>query len=153
MVDDPDVRPDTLPDAALPHRSLRIEARVHDVVERRLRGRGWAPQVFAHTGYAGPTWARVLGRVLLVPPSGSPRPREDGRGWRRFVTASAGDVPVTIRIGSTTHVVSSGHDGSLDVLLPTRLEPGWATALLSVDGAEPVAAKLRVVGPSTRLGV
>jgi phosphatidate phosphatase APP1 len=69
------------------------------------------------------------------------------------VTASAGEVPVTIRIGDRTHVVASGRDGYLDVRLPADLEPGWATALLSVGDAEPVAAALRVVGPSTRLGV
>ena len=148
------MRPDAAQkDAALPHRSVRIEARVHAVVERNLRSRGWSPRVFAHTGYAGTTWARVLGRVLLVPPGGPRQAREDRRGWRRFVTTSAGDIPVTVRIGAETHVVTSGHDGYLDVLLPAELEPGWATALLSVGDAEPVAATLRVVGPTTRVGM
>ena len=140
-------------DRGLPHRSVRIEARVHAVVERNLRSRGWSPRVFAHTGYAGTTWARVLGRVLLVPPGGPRRVREDRRGWRRFVTTSAGDIPVTVRIGTESHVVPSGHDGYLDVLLPAQLEPGWTTVQLSVGDAEPVAATVRVVGPTTKLGV
>ncbi len=146
-------RPDAAQKRAQPHRSVRIEARVHAVVEGNLRSRGWSPRVFAHTGYAGTTWARVLGRVLLVPPGGPRQAREDRRGWRRFVTTSAGDIPVTVRIGAETHVVPSGRDGYLDVLLPAELEPGWTTALLSVGDDEPVAAKLRVVGPTTRVGL
>ena len=157
MTDGQDASRDAALEAAretgLPHRSVQIEARVHTVVERNLRSRGWSPRVFPHTGYAGTTWARVLGRVLLVPPGGPRQAREDGRGWRRFVTTSAGGIPVTIRLGTETHVVTSGHDGYLDVLLAAELEPGWATALLSVGDAEPVAASLRVVGPATRLGM
>ena len=147
-------RPGTMPGTVHCRTGLcQIEARVHTVVERNLRARGWSPRVFPHTGYAGATWARVLGRVLLVPPGGPRQAREDRRGWRRFVTTSAGGIPVTVCIGTETHVVTSGHDGYLDVLLPAELEPSWATALLSVGDAEPVAASLRVVGPATQLGM
>ena len=153
MTDGQDAARDDAQIGAPPHRSVRIEARVHAVVERNLRSRGWAPRILPHTGYAGTTWARVLGRVLLVPPGAPRRTREDGRGWRRFVTTSAGNIPVTVRLGDETHLVTSGHDGYVDVLLPAQLEPGWATALLSVGDGDPVAASLRVVGPETRVGM
>jgi len=138
-----------------PHRAARIEQRVHALVERRLHAQGWTPRVVPYVGYGGDGWVRVLARVLLMPP-GSPRSvRTDGRGWRRFVSASAADVPVTVRVGADTHVVPSSRDGYLDVRLETTdpLTPGWDRALLSVADAAPVEAPLRVIGASTGLGL
>ena len=140
-----------------PHRAARLEDRLHALVERRLPAQGWTPRVVPYVGYGGPGWVRVLARVLLMPP-GSPRTtRTDGRGWRRFVSASASGVPVTVVVGGETHVVASNRDGYLDVRLEVRgLEPGWTRALLSVGDrgdADPVEAPLRVVGPRTTLGL
>lgn len=137
------------------HRASRIEQRIHAVVEQRLHAQGWTPRVVPYVGYGGPGWVRVLARVLLMPP-GSPRSlRTDGRGWRRFVSAYAGGVPVSVSVGGETHVVPSTRDGYVDVRLevPARLDPGWTHALLSVADAEPVEAPLRVVGPETTLGL
>lgn len=136
------------------HRAARIERRIHALVERRLHTQGWTPRVVPYVGYGGAGWVRILARVLLMPP-GSPRSlRTDGRGWRRFVSTSASDVPVTVRIGGHTHVVPSTQDGYVDVRLDVSgLEPGWTHALLSVADAEPVEAPLRVVGPSTTVGL
>jgi phosphatidate phosphatase APP1 len=138
-----------------PHRAARIEERLHAVVERRLHAQGWTPRVVPCVGYGGRGWVRVLARVLLMPP-GSPRSvRTDGRGWRRFVSASAAGVRVTVRIGAETHVVPTSRDGYVDVRLEVAepLDPGWTHARLSVADAEPVAAPLRVVGPGTTLGL
>lgn len=137
-----------------PHRAARVEQRIHALVERRLHAQGWTPRVVPYVGYGGSGWVRVLARVLLMPP-GSPRSvRTDGRGWRRFVSASASGVPVTVRVGGLTHVVPSTRDGYVDVRLEVPgLDPGWTNALLSVADAEPVRAPLRIVGPATTLGL
>ena len=133
--------------------AVRIEARAHAILERHLRGRGWTPRLVPHTGYGGDGWARVLARVVLARPGSTRHEVADGRGWRRFVPPSAVDVPVTIELAGATHEVRSDRDGYVDVRLPAELEPGWATARLSVGGTDPVAAPLRIVGPETRLGL
>lgn len=135
------------------HPALRWESRGHAVLERGLRGRGWRPRVVAIPGYGADGWVRVMARVLLTPAAASPSVLVDGRGWRRFVSASAAGVPVTVRIGGATHVVPSDYEGYVDARLPSDLPPGWGTALLSVGDEEPVEAPLRVVGPTTRLGL
>lgn len=145
-----------------PHRASRLERRVHGVVEHQLDSRGWTPRVVPFTGYgstgastgaAGDGWVRVLARVLLAPP-GTPRAaRTDGRGWRRFVSASAAGVAVTIEVAGRSHTVTSGPDGYVDVRLDADLEPGWTTVALRVADADAVHAPVRVVGPATTLGL
>lgn len=135
------------------HRVSRWERRVHGVIEHQLGSRGWTPRVVPFTGYGTDGWVRVLGRVLLAPP-GTPRAsRSDGRGWRRFVSASAAGVPLTIEVSGHTHTVTSGPDGYVDVRLDAALAPGWGTASLRVGDAAPVSAPLRIVGPDTTLGL
>jgi phosphatidate phosphatase APP1 len=125
---------------------------VNAAVGRALRGRGWVPRVLPLTGYGADGWVRVLARVLLAPP-GTPREALDARGWRHFLTPSASGVPVTVRLGETTHVVTTDYDGYVDVRLPGDLPPGWQSATLTVGDRRPVEAPLRVVGPETRLGL
>jgi len=48
------------------HRAARIEDALHEIVERRLRQRGWQPVITAYTGYGAPGWARVMARVVLT---------------------------------------------------------------------------------------
>lgn len=144
-----------------PHRASRIEGRLHTVIDRRLTSRGWVPVVVPATGYGGDGWVRVLARVLLRPPERRDSPREDSRGWRRFVTASTSGVAVTVRVGETTHVVHSDRDGYLDVRLPADLPTGWTSVWLSLGeghgegegGGEEREAPIHVVGPRTRLGL
>ena len=135
------------------HRASRIEARVSAVVARALRRRGWRPAVVPHVGYGAEDWVRVLARVLLVPPGSSRVGVEDARGWRRFVTAEAPGTPVTVRVGSRTHHLTSDREGYLDQRVDSDLGPGWSSVTLAVEDAEPVAAPVHVVGPGTRLGV
>lgn len=135
------------------HLAARVEERVRDLVEPVLRRRGWHPVVVPAVGYGGEGWVRILARVLLAPPWSTGQDREDGRGWRRFVSTEVSQALVTVRVGGHTHEVMSEGDGYVDAVVDSDLEPGWGTAEFSVEGQEPVPAPVRVVGPDTRLGL
>lgn len=136
-----------------PHAAARVEARLHMVLDRWLRARSWRPGVTPYVGYGGEGWVRVLARVLLEP-SGQPHAEDQGgRGWRRFVCASSADVPVTIRLGDRTHLVTSDRDGYVDVRVHCDLEPGWHTAPLSTPDAGPVDVPVRIVPSGPQVGV
>ena len=81
------------------HRVARIEDRWHNLLERWLRRRGWSPRVIAYTGYGADGWVRVMARVLLAPPDTRAGELRLGRGWRRFFSASASGVTVTVDVG------------------------------------------------------
>ena len=138
-----------------PHRAARVQARYHGLLENTLTGRGWAPRLVAYAGYGTTSWVRVLARVLLAPVGETPRTGPtDLRGWRRFLSASAVGVPVTVTIGDTAHDVVSDRDGYVDVRLPAALEPGWrSVSVRSTDEPGPGPRPVRVVGPGTRLGL
>ena len=136
-----------------PRRTAVVEARARAFLDQQLRRRGWTPAVVPHVAYGGDGWVRALARVVLVPP-GSPRsPREDGRGWRRFITTPAEGIPVTVRVGNHVHHLASERQGYVDVRLASDLEPGWREATYSVEGADPVEGAVHVVGPTARVGV
>lgn len=46
-----------------PHAAARVEARLHMVLDRWLRARGWRPGVTPYVGYGADGWVRVLARV------------------------------------------------------------------------------------------
>jgi phosphatidate phosphatase APP1 len=135
------------------HRAARLEDRVHALLERWLRRRGWAPRVLAFTGYGADGWVRVFARVLLAPPGTRPREVRLGRGWRRFLTATATGVAVTVDVAGRRHEVSSDRGGYVDAVLAADLPPGWAEARLTVQGSPPSTAQVRVVAPGGGLGV
>ena len=135
------------------HRAARAEDRLHVAVERWLRRRGWRPRVIAFTGYGTEGWVRVLARVLLAPPDTGTGEIQLGRGWRRFLTATAADVPVTVRVGGREHQVVSGRGGYVDAVLGADLAPGWAEAELRADGSWPTVARIRVVDPTAQVAV
>jgi phosphatidate phosphatase APP1 len=135
------------------HRAARFEDRVHAGVERWLRRRGWRPTVLAFTGYGVEGWVRVLARVMLAPPDTAPGELRLGRGWRRFLTATAAGVPVTVDVGDRHHQVTSGRGGYIDAVLAADLPPGWAEATFAAKGSAPTTARLRVVGPGAGLAV
>lgn len=130
---------------------------MEDALNRTAAGlmhrRGWRPRIITYTGYGGDGWVRVLARVLLAPPGVGDRDSAAMRGWRHFVSAKVGGVPVTVDVGGERHVVETGRGGYIDVVLPARLAPGWTQATLSITDAPVVQAPLRVVGPDERLGV
>jgi hypothetical protein len=134
------------------HRAARVEDAVRGVLNRRLLGRGWRPQVVPYAGYGTQEWVRVLGRVLITPP-GSRRRDPAVRGWRRFVSAPAPGVPVLMEIAGERHEVESGRDGYLDLVLSAALPPGRGEALLSIAGYPPVHAPLYVVEAGSGTGI
>jgi phosphatidate phosphatase APP1 len=140
--------------AARPHRAARFEDRVHAVLDRRLRRRGWRVTVVPFTGYGAPGWARVMARVLLSRP-GPRRPRRPAavRGWRSFLTLPVKDTVVTIEVAGRTHEVRSDRGGYVDCVVKGALSPGWTVVRLSVGDTEPVEAMVRVVDPAARFGV
>ena len=81
------------------HRAARIEDAFHEFRARRARKRGFLATVVPYTGYGAPTWARILGRVVLAKdpdraagPSGTHRKREESiRGWRSFISVPLAD--------------------------------------------------------------
>jgi len=135
------------------HRAARLEDRVHALLKRWLRRRGWVPRVVAYTGYGADGWVRVLARVLLAPPDTRPRELRLGRGWRRFLTASATGVVVSVDVGGRRHDVCSDRGGYVDAVLAADLPPGWAEATFTVDGGPASTARVRVVDPGGGLGV
>lgn len=135
------------------HRAARLEDRFIALVDRGLRRRGWVPTVIGFTGYGTPTRVRVLARVLLAPPRTGRAELRLGRGWRRFLTASAADVPVRVDVGGRTHEVRTNRGGYVDEVLEVELEPGWAEARLTVAGGSSDTTPLRVVGPTGDVGL
>ncbi len=136
-----------------PHAAARAEALLHGVLDRRLRSRGWVPRVVPYVAYGAAGWTRVLARVLLSSPTAGRQGPEDGRGWRRFVTASASGVRVTVTLGEHQHVVTSDSGGYVDVRLESALPPGWHTASICTDGSPAVDLSVRTVAPGPGLGL
>jgi phosphatidate phosphatase APP1 len=135
------------------HRAALIEDAVHEMVERRLRGRGWKPYITAYTGYGGPGWARVMARVLLARPGTVRRRREKVRGWRSFTTTPVSSALVRIELGNTVTEARTDRSGYLDVIVKGDLNPGWGCAKLSTEGTVPVEAPIRVIDPGVKFGV
>lgn len=135
------------------HRGARIEDRVHYVVEKLLRRRGWRPRVVPYLGYGTDGWVRVLCRVLLAPPGTPRREIERGRGWRRFFCFTATGADVAITLGGAVHHAVSGRGGYVDEVVDVDLPPGWSPAQLAAEGGPPTESFFRIVSPSARLGV
>jgi len=136
------------------HKAARIEDAINDVIERRLRLRGWKPTVTPYTGYGAPGWVRVLGRVLLsrFHPKPGKHPKKL-RGWRSFTTFSAAGAPVVIEAGGAIHKTVTDRGGFIDTVVEASFEPGWATVTITSEDSPPVEAPIRVIDPSVRFGI
>lgn len=144
------------------HRAARIEDAFHEFRAKRARKRGFLSTVLPYTGYGAPTWARILGRVVLArdPRPGShaetaTRRREESvRGWRSFISVPINDVSVTIEIDGKTHEVHPDRGGVIDTVIPVRLAPGWHTvSMYTADSKGAVEAPIFIVDPSSTFGV
>ncbi|WP_221584255.1 App1 family protein [Microbacterium sp. G2-8] len=135
------------------HWVARIERRFHGWRERMARRSGRSPQIVPFAGYGGEGWIRVVGRVLILPPIAS-RGADDGvRGWRSFLGIAVAYSTVTVTIGDAHHDIVADRGGVIDTVLPADLAPGWQTFQMSVEGGEPVEARVFVVDPAVRFGV
>ena len=133
----------------------RFEYRFHSWRERRARARGLRPTVTPFPGYGGVDWVRVLGRVLIVPPvkaDGSSE-FERVRGWRSFVAVPVGYAQVSISVGGVIHEVVADRGGVIDTVVPARLEPGWQSLTMTVEGGDQIETRVFIVGPEVRFGV
>jgi hypothetical protein len=148
------IAPAAQADAPVLHRAARFEDAVTEFVARRLRRRNWRPMVVAYTGYGAPTWVRVMARVVLtrLDPRPGRRP-EKVRGWRSFTARPVNQVPVVIEAGGRRHETVADRSGYVDCVVDGDFTPGWAMVRLSVEGAEPVEAPVRVVDPAVRFGI
>ncbi len=145
------------------HRAARLEDALNRWLARWLYRRGWRPKVIAYPGYGSPGgpqgrgWARVMCRVLLAPPGVLAKNDRDVRGWRHFLSAKLAGVPVTISAPGSSQVHECGRGGYLDLKLPADWPSTaigcWASVELSIQGAPPVTAQIRVVGSAETLGV
>ena len=136
------------------HVAARLEDALQGLVGAGLRRAGWRPTVVAFPGYGlEGAWVRVLARVVLEPlrPLG---PGKDARGWRRFASPSAADVPVVVEVGGERVVVRTSREGYVDVRVDADLPAGWATATLTVEGRSVgVQARLRVASGEATTGI
>ena len=137
------------------HWFARLEHRFHAWRERRARRRGRAATILPFPGYGGHGWVRVLGRVLIVRP---PRRTPDGeyasvRGWRSFVGIPVSFSTVRITIDGHMHEVTADRGGVVDCRIETDLAPGWQTLTMSVEGQEPVEARVFIVPEDVAFGV
>ena len=135
------------------HRAARIEDAVHEVIVGRLRQRGWQPVITAYTGYGGPGWVRVMGRVVLTSPSQIRKRLQKVRGWRSFTSSPVNHARVLVQVGEHVHETLTDRSGYIDCRVEGSLPPGWASVRLSTEGAAPVEAPIRVVDPSVKFGV
>ncbi|MFI2104628.1 App1 family protein [Isoptericola sp. NPDC019693] len=157
-----------------PHVAALIEDWWCAVAGAFLRRRGWVPRVLASTGYGTPRDVRVLGRVLLVPPSRargplSPIRHADRRPLRSYLTLPSPGEPVRVTVGGAVVDVATDRAGYVDVevALPpdAPLTPGRHDATLTAlragtdagPGAAsvvaPVVAPVQVVGDDATFGV
>ena len=137
------------------HWFARLEHRYHAWRERRARRRGMTATIAPFPGYGGPGWVRVVGRALIVRP---PKKTETGdyasvRGWRSFIGIPVAFAQVSISVGGQHFEIVADRGGVLDTRIEADLEPGWQTLTLSVEGGEPVEARVFVVGPDVTFGV
>jgi hypothetical protein len=135
------------------HRAARVEDAVYGFIEPRLRQRGWRDAIVPYTGYGGPSWVRVMARLLLRPQGPQSERVRAVRGWRSFGTLPVAAEVVTIDVGDQQHEVRTDRGGNIDVIVEADLEPGWRSVRLHRAGAEPVEAPVRVLAPDVRFAV
>jgi phosphatidate phosphatase APP1 len=141
------------PPAVRLHRAARIEDAVHEIIERRLRQRGWRPVITAYTGYGAPGWVRIMARVVLTRRQDIRKRLEKVRGWRSFTTTPVSNATVRIQVGDQVHETTTDRSGYVDCRVKGDLEPGWGKVQLTTDGAQPVEAPVRVVDSAVTFGV
>ena len=141
-----------------------IAARIEETLDRRaealFRTVRWREKVIAYTGYGSETFARVLGRVVLLPKRATTQlgKATEGfvkrRGWRNFFTAACVRVPVTITLGDQTITTTTDRGGYVDCRVRHHgLAPGWHTATIRSGSSKVAEAPIQIIGSDIRLGI
>lgn len=149
--------------------STHAAAAVEDALNRRLiaflRRRGWRPRTIAFTGYGSPDFVRVLARVVLTRgPERSARvgagagPLQEAvaaqRGWRSYVTAPVGMLPVQVSVNGVDYTTRADRGGYVDLVVPGHgLAAGWHEIQIRARAAQPVTARVQVIDRRTTLGL
>src|SRR5699024_814208 len=124
---------------AATHFSARIEDGVHRRLTPFLRNRGWRPRTIPYTGYGNSDFVRVLGRVVMGRRMEAQAKVEQAttaealggagcnqRGWRSYIAAPGGYIPVRSRSGEAEYRTKTDPSGYFDYTSPTPdLTPGW----------------------------
>lgn len=140
-----------------------LDEGIHRHIVGLLAPRGWRPRLIGLMGYGSERSLHVLGRVVLTRPAdpgagpasdpeapGTP----DTRGWRSYLTARVGNLPVRVRAGSQTVTTTSDRGGYIDVMVRDHgLGPGWHDVTIEGRAAAPVRARVLVVSESVELGI
>ena len=135
------------------HWLARLEDAWHGWRERRGRRRGLVPTVIPFTGYGSPERIRVLARVVLRKPAGTPTDRLTNiRGWRSFTSIPVSAAEIVVRAGDESRTIRSDRGGVIDAQIEVRLEPGWRTIRMSTDTDE-VEAPVFIADGLRRFGI
>jgi phosphatidate phosphatase APP1 len=143
-----------------------LAAAIENGINRRLvpilRARGWHPRTLPYVGYGNQDFVRILGRVLLTrghePLSEAEQPVEEDltsrRGWRSYVTASVGYMPITVRVGDRDYPATADRGGYLDVVISDHgLTPGWHDVTITAKAAAPVTERVQIIDAGARFGI
>ncbi len=151
--------------------ATHVAARWEDAFHRRLtpvlKKRGWRPRTIPYIGYGGENFVRVMARCVLgrhveaeanADSAATPEELAEAvfaqRGWRSYVTAPVGYLPVTVTIGGREHRARTDRSGYLDVEVRGHdLEPGWHDVTIAARAARPETARVLIIDPATTLGV
>ncbi|TXK17142.1 App1 family protein [Homoserinibacter sp. GY 40078] len=136
------------------HLAARIEDALHRFRERRGRRRGLVPTIVPYPGYGGDGWIRVLGRVVLVRPGRRMPDRYTSiRGWRSFTSIPVRDAEIRVRVGNEEHTIRADRGGVIDARVEAPVEPGWTSALLTLDGSDAIETPLFIVDEKVDFGI
>jgi len=152
---------------AATHFSARVEDGFHRRLTPFLRNRGWRPRTIPYTGYGNSAFVRVLGRVVMgrrmeaeakvdqaTTMEELARAVFNQRGWRSYITAPVGYIPVRIRIGEKEYRTKTDRSGYFDYTIPAHdLPPGWQEVDVLTAAARPAKAPVLVVDGDARLGI
>lgn len=132
---------------------VRVDDAWHRWRERRARRHGLVPTVVPFIGYGTPSWARVIGRVVLMAPeAASPNPGAKLRGWRSFLAATVNSAEVELLAGNKVLTIRSDRGGVIDTVIPVGLEPGWRAVIVRI-GEQSSEIPIEVVDEDARLGI
>lgn len=140
---------------ARPHVAAVLEDGWNKLLVAVLKRRGWTPRVLVYTGYGSASSVRLLGRVLLARRTDADRSGEEvARGWRQFMTAQVGGVPVKINIGDREVEATSDRGGYLDVTVDDHgLGPGWHQVRVTGPAGAAAVGSVLVVGSEPTIGL